>query len=70
MSRKKISHSARIKGPSPEQIKKRNLIIGILIVAVVALVIIIAVGMSGGGKSTAPSKQATPPSTPATQSAA
>ena len=31
MSRKKISSKARIKGPSPEQIRKRNLITGIII---------------------------------------
>ena len=46
MSRKKISSSARIKGPSPEQIRKRNLIIGILIVVAVALVVTIAISMN------------------------
>jgi peptidyl-prolyl cis-trans isomerase B (cyclophilin B) len=43
MSRKRISHSTRITGPSPEQIRKRNLIIGILIIAALALVTVIAV---------------------------
>jgi peptidyl-prolyl cis-trans isomerase B (cyclophilin B) len=46
MSRKRISSSARIKGPSPEQIRKRNLIIGILIVVAVALVATIAIGIN------------------------
>ena len=49
MSRKKISPSARLKGPSPEQVKRRNLIIGILIVAAVAVSIIIAISMNRGG---------------------
>jgi cyclophilin family peptidyl-prolyl cis-trans isomerase len=46
MPRKRLSSSARIKGPSPEQIRKRNLIIGILIVVAVALVTTIAVGIN------------------------
>jgi len=46
MSRKKISSRARIKGPSPEQIRRRNLIIGILIIAAVALAATIAVSMN------------------------
>jgi peptidyl-prolyl cis-trans isomerase B (cyclophilin B) len=46
MSRKRISHSARLKGPPPEQIRRRNLVIGILVVAAVALVATIAVGMN------------------------
>jgi peptidylprolyl isomerase len=46
MSRKKISSSARITGPSPEQIRKRNLIIGILIVVAVALVATITVSIN------------------------
>ena len=45
MSKKRISHDARLYGPSPEQIRKRNLIIGILIVVAVALVTTIAVGI-------------------------
>ncbi len=46
MSRKKISHDTRITGPSPQQIGRRNLIIGILIVVAVALVATITVGIN------------------------
>jgi peptidyl-prolyl cis-trans isomerase B (cyclophilin B) len=46
MSKKRISHNARLKGPSPEQIRKRNLIIGILIAVAAVLVVTIAVGIN------------------------
>ena len=51
MSKKRISHSARLKGPSPEQIRRRNLIIGVLIAAAVVLVVVIAIGIAKGWKS-------------------
>jgi peptidyl-prolyl cis-trans isomerase B (cyclophilin B) len=60
MSRKKISHSARIKGPSPEQIRLRNWIVGGAIVVVVALIGTIVWSMNAPGpKSPAPSPSKT-----------
>lgn len=61
MSKKRISSSARLSGPSPEQIRRRNLIIGVLIVAAIALVVVIAVGMARGGNQAANNQSAKAP---------
>ncbi len=59
MSRKKISIKARLKGPSPEQVRRKNLLIGGVIgICVVVLIAVIAVSLSRPAPSTSPVKAA------------
>jgi peptidyl-prolyl cis-trans isomerase B (cyclophilin B) len=50
MPKKRISKGARLKGPSPEQIRRRKLFIGILVVAAVVLAVTIVVGTLRGSQ--------------------
>ncbi len=61
MSKKRISHSTRLSGPSPGQIRRRNLIIGVVIIAAIALVVVIAAGMARGGNQAANNQGAKAP---------
>jgi peptidylprolyl isomerase len=49
VSKKKRLPKARLKGPSPEQIRKKNLI-SLIIALIVVVVVLIAIGVSRGGK--------------------
>lgn len=50
LSQKRFSSKGRLMGPSPEQIRKRNLITGLLIAVAVVVAILITVGVKRGDK--------------------
>jgi peptidylprolyl isomerase/FKBP-type peptidyl-prolyl cis-trans isomerase FkpA len=50
LSKKKPLPEAKLKGSSPEQFKKRNLMIGLIIAAVVVVSVFAAVDLNRGGK--------------------
>jgi peptidyl-prolyl cis-trans isomerase B (cyclophilin B) len=70
MSKKKVSSRARQSGPSPEQIRRRNLLIGVIAVVAAVLVVLIAVGVNRESNGVTPAQQATPSNTAVVASAA